>query len=71
MKRQTILILAVALAAGLLMGTAMHPMAKASRIDFTVTEYVCGLDLEKYWQEGNVMHIRGYEHQNVNVSITA
>jgi hypothetical protein len=71
MKRQTILILAVALTAALLMGTTLQTMADASRIDFTVTEYVCGLEMEKYWEQGNMMHIRGYEHRNVDISTTA
>lgn len=70
MKRQTILILAVLIAAVLLTGTALYAKAGTTRTDFTSTEYVCGLSMDKMWQEGNVLHIRGYEHRNPNISTT-
>lgn len=70
MKRQPILILAIVIAALLLTGYAGQASEGSTRTDFYVTEYLCGVGIEKTWIEGNVMHIRGYEHINVDVSTT-
>jgi hypothetical protein len=68
MKRHTLLILAVFIVAAMLLGTALETRASPSRTDFTVTEYVCGLEWEKDWTADNVWHIRGYQHVNVDES---
>ncbi len=71
MKRHHNLILAVVIAGFLTLGTALHALAQATRVDFKVTEYVCGIEMEDSWIEGNVLHIRGYKHVNVDLSSSA
>jgi hypothetical protein len=52
----------------LLLGTAGQVGGQAVRYDVSSYEYDCFTGLEAVWQEGNVLHMRGVGHTNVNVS---
>ena len=52
----------------LLLGTAWQVGGQTVRYDVSSYEYDCFTGLEAVWQEGNVLHMRGVGHTNVNVS---
>jgi hypothetical protein len=68
MRKHASIAAAVIIAAVLLLGVAWQVSAKAIRDDVSSYEYDCFTGLETMWQEGNVLHMRGVHHTNVNVS---
>lgn len=70
MKRRISIILAFVLAAALFLSVVLGASAKTMRTDFTVYEYICMTDPGQVWVEGDIMHIRGIKHTNVDVSDT-
>jgi hypothetical protein len=71
MKRSISILLAVVLAAALLLGFALQANARTIRTDVGAYEYVCLTDPGSSWVEGDVLHIRGIQHTNVDVSDVA
>jgi hypothetical protein len=67
MKKRTAITLA-AVVVVLLLGTAWQLSARAVRYDVSSYEYDCFTGMQTVWQEGNVLHMRGVGHTNVNVS---
>jgi hypothetical protein len=67
MKKRTAITLA-AVVVVMLLGTAWQLSARAVRYDVSSYEYDCFTRMETVWQEGNVLHMRGVGHTNVNVS---
>jgi len=71
MKRIISTSLAVMVAITLLLVMAMGASAKAIRTDFTAYEYDCiAQQPDKLWMEGDILHVRGYKHVNIEVSDT-
>lgn len=70
MRKNTRVLLAVAIVAVLMVGLVAQVQAKVTRIEGEVYEYVCANDMETMWQEGDVLHIRNYHHTNIDVSDT-
>jgi hypothetical protein len=71
MKRTKTILLAVVIATTLLLVMTLGASAQATRTKVTSYEYDCiAQQPDKLWTEGNVLHIRGYVHKNVNVSDT-
>ena len=71
MKRIKSILLAVVIAATLLLVMALGASAKATRTNVTSYEHDCLTQQpDKLWMEGDVLHIRGVGHKNVNISDT-
>ncbi len=71
MKRITTISLAVVIAITLLLAMALGASAKATRTNVTSYEHDCLTQQpDKLWMEGDVLHVRGVIHKNVNVSDT-
>jgi hypothetical protein len=71
MKRIKTIFLAVVIATTLLLVMALGASAQATRTNVTAYEHDClAQQPEKVWMEGNVLHVRGVVHKNVNVSDT-
>ena len=62
--------MAVVIAAVLLLSMVFSASARTTRTEFTVYEYVCMTDPGKVWMEGDILHIRGIKHTNVDISDT-
>lgn len=67
MSKRAFLTVAVAAIAVLLL-SAWQVSARAVRTEVSSTEYDCVTGMESMWQEGNVLHMRGVGHTNVEVS---
>ena len=67
MSKRASIMLAVAVVAVLLL-SAWQVSAGAVRYEVSSIEYDCFTGLETVWQEGNVLHMRGVGHTNVNIS---
>lgn len=70
MKKVKFVPLVVAITVALLFSTVMAASAQTTRTELTAFEYDCLVDPGTMWMEGNVMHIRGVVHVNVDVSDT-
>ena len=70
MKKFKTISLAVAITIALLLSMVMVAGAKTTRTYLTSYEYDCLVDPGKVWMEGNILHIRGRVHINVDVSDT-
>ena len=68
MKRTKNIVVAVVIAAALLFSMTFTVSAKTTRAGLNSVEYDCLTDPGKMWMEGNILHIRGREHVNVDVS---
>ena len=69
MKRTRTILMAVVIATTLLLVMALGANAQATRTNVTSYEYDCiAQQPDKVWMEGNVLHVRGVVHKNVNVS---
>jgi hypothetical protein len=69
MKRTRTILMAVVIATMLLLVMALGANAQATRTNVTSYEYDCiAQQPDKVWMEGNVLHVRGVVHKNVNVS---
>jgi hypothetical protein len=68
MKKRAAFTGAVAIVVVLLLGAAGQVGGQAVRYDVSSYEYDCFTGMEKVWEEGNVLHVRGVGHTNVNVS---
>ncbi|NLF14916.1 MAG: hypothetical protein GX597_24255 [Anaerolineaceae bacterium] len=69
-QRYVSIAMAVAVVATLLSGSAWPAGARAVRYDVSSIEVDCFTGMEAGWQEGNVLHLRGVGHTNVNISAT-
>ena len=71
MKRTKTILLAVVIASTLLLVMAVGANAQATRTNVTSYEYDClSQQPDELWMEGDVLHIRGVGHKNVNISDT-
>jgi hypothetical protein len=70
MKRTRNIAVAVVIAAVLLFSMTFAASAQTTRTDLNSKEYDCLTDPGEVWMEGNILHIRGIEHVNVDVSDT-
>jgi hypothetical protein len=71
MKRLITTLLAVGIATTLLLVMTLGANAQATRTKVTSYEHDCLTQQpSKLWMEGNVLHIRGVGHKNVNISDT-
>jgi len=68
MKKQISIWLAVVLGMALLLSLALPVRAQVNRIQFTAYEYDCFTGLEDDWTAGQVYHMRGVRHTNINVA---
>jgi hypothetical protein len=68
MKKRVAITLAAAVLVALLLGTASQVGGQAVRYDVSSYEYDCFTGMETVWQAGNVLHMRGVDHTNVNIS---
>jgi hypothetical protein len=72
MKRMTTILLALVIATTLLLVMTLGANAQATRTKVTSYEHDClSQQPDKLWMEGDVLHIRGVGHKNVNISDTA
>jgi hypothetical protein len=71
MKRIKTISMAVVIATTLLLVLALGASAQAIRTNVTSYEHDClSQQPDKLWMEGDVLHIRGVGHKNVNISDT-
>jgi hypothetical protein len=71
MKRIKYILLSVVIATMLLLAISLGASAQATRTNITSYEHDClSQQPEKVWMEGDVLHVRGVIHKNVNVSDT-
>lgn len=68
MKRYALFAMAVAAIAMLVFGSAWPASAGVVRYEVSGIEYDCLTDPGTVWQHGNVLHMRGVRHTNVDFS---
>lgn len=68
MRKLAVIMLSGMFVAVLLLGVAFQANAQATRYEVDSYEYDCTTNWGSEWQEGNVWHIRGIVHTNVNIS---
>lgn len=70
MKRIKTILPAVLISIALLVSVTFAVSAQTTRTYINSVEYDCLTDLGEVWMDGNILHIRGREHVNVDVSDT-
>jgi hypothetical protein len=71
MKKFRSVFFAVLIAASLLLVLVLGASAKATRTYIESYEHDClSQEPEKVWMEGDILHVRGVGHKNVNISDT-